>query len=72
MWHAVRRAGPPVAEKSAVLSERFRTVAADLGCPLLDLADVTSFSDADGVHLDADGHRAVAEAVEAAVRGLGQ
>jgi lysophospholipase L1-like esterase len=56
--------------KSAVLPERFRTVAAELDCALLDLAEVTRFSDVDGIHLDADAHAAVARAVETELRRL--
>ena len=56
--------------KSALLPERFRAVAEELACPLVDLASVTRFSDLDGVHLDADGHAAVARAVEDALRRL--
>jgi lysophospholipase L1-like esterase len=58
------------AAKSALLPDRFRAVADELACPLVDLAVVTRFSDADGVHLDADGHAAVARAVEDALRRL--
>jgi lysophospholipase L1-like esterase len=59
------------AAKSALLPDRFRAVADELGCPLIDLAAVTRYSDLDGVHLDADGHAAVARAVEDALRSLG-
>jgi len=56
--------------KSALLADRFRAVAGELACPLVDLTAVTRFSDLDGVHLDAGGHAAVARAVEVALRGL--
>ena len=41
-----------------------------LGCELLDLDGVAAYSDLDGIHLDADGHAAVAEAVEPVVRRM--
>jgi lysophospholipase L1-like esterase len=56
--------------KSALLSDRFGAMAQELACPLVDLAQVTRFSDLDGVHLDADGHAAVAQAVAGALRRL--
>jgi lysophospholipase L1-like esterase len=49
--------------KSAVLPERFRAVAEEGGFDLIDLGEATSFSDLDGIHLDADGHAAVADLV---------
>jgi lysophospholipase L1-like esterase len=58
------------AAKSALLPGRFRAVAEELACPFVDLAAVTHYSDLDGVHLDADGHAAVARAVEDALRRL--
>jgi lysophospholipase L1-like esterase len=56
--------------KSAVLADRFRAVADELGCELVDLGESTRYSDVDGIHLDADGHAAVARAVEGALRKL--
>src|SRR5262249_35359629 len=55
-------AGAPA--KSALLPDRFRAVADDGGFELIDLGDVTRFSDLDGIHLDAAGHAAVARHVE--------
>jgi lysophospholipase L1-like esterase len=56
--------------KSALLPERFRAVAAESGFELIDLGDVTRFSDLDGIHLDAAGHAAVAGLVERTLRRL--
>ena len=61
-------AGAPA--KSALLPTRFRDAAAEGGYDLIDLGDVTRFSDLDGIHLDAAGHAAVAEHVEQALRRL--
>jgi lysophospholipase L1-like esterase len=61
-------AGAPA--KSALLAERFRTVADEGGFGLIDLGEVTRFSDVDGIHLDAAGHAAVATHVEQALRRL--
>src|SRR4051812_47506445 len=54
-------------EKAAELPRLLGAAAADLGVPVVDLAHV-AYSDLDGVHLDPAGHRAVAEAVAAALR----
>ena len=56
--------------KSALLPNCFRVVAEELACPLVDLVAATRYSDLDGVHLDAEGHGAVARAVEDALRRL--
>ena len=61
-------AGAPA--KSALLPERFRAVAEEGGFDLIDLGEVTRFSDLDGIHLDAAGHAAVAEHVERSLRRL--
>lgn len=61
-------AGAPA--KSALLPERFRAVADEGGFELIDLGEVTRFSDLDGIHLDAAGHAAVAEHVAGALRRL--
>lgn len=61
-------AGAPA--KSVVLPERFRAVAEEDGYALIDLGEVTRFSDIDGIHLDAAAHAAVAEHVERALRRL--
>jgi lysophospholipase L1-like esterase len=56
--------------KSALLPERFRTVAEEGGYELIDLSEATRFSDLDGIHLDAAGHAAVAVLIERALRRL--
>jgi lysophospholipase L1-like esterase len=61
-------AGTPA--KSALLPDRFAAVAEEGGYELVDLGDVTRFSDLDGIHLDAEGHAAVARHVEQALRRL--
>jgi lysophospholipase L1-like esterase len=61
-------AGAPA--KSALLPERFRTAAAEGGFELVDLGEATRFSAIDGIHLEADGHAAVAALVERTLRRL--
>lgn len=61
-------AGAPA--KSAALPERFCAVAAEGGFELIDLGEVTRFSALDGIHLDADGHAAVAELAASTLRRL--
>ena len=61
-------AGTPA--KSALLPDRFRSVAEESGFELIDLGEVTRFSDVDGIHLDAVGHAAVAGHIEQALRRL--
>jgi lysophospholipase L1-like esterase len=61
-------AGTPA--KSALLPDRFRSVADECGYELIDLGEVTRFSDRDGIHLDAAGHAAVARHIEQALRRL--
>jgi lysophospholipase L1-like esterase len=58
------------ATKSAVLPDRFATVAAGLGVDLVDLGTVTRYSPLDGIHLDAEGHAATAALVEQTLRRL--
>jgi lysophospholipase L1-like esterase len=57
-------------EKSRQVGRYFAEMTALLGCELLDLDGVTAYSDLDGIHLDADGHAAVAAAVEPVVRRM--
>jgi lysophospholipase L1-like esterase len=57
-------------EKSQKLGRWFAEMAEQLGSDLLDLNGIASYSDLDGIHLDADGHRAVALAVEERLREL--
>jgi lysophospholipase L1-like esterase len=56
--------------KSAMLAQRFREAAAETGFELIELGDVTRYSDLDGIHLDAEGHAAVAGLVERKLRSL--
>lgn len=56
--------------KAAVLAERFADIAERFRLELADLGTVTSYSSLDGIHLDADGHAAVATFVEQALRRL--
>jgi lysophospholipase L1-like esterase len=58
------------AAKAAELPRCFALAAEEAGVPLLDLSKVTAYSDLDGIHLEAEGHRAVALAVAVAVREL--
>ncbi|MEG6509914.1 SGNH/GDSL hydrolase family protein [Methyloligella sp. 2.7D] len=55
---------------SARLAEAYAVVAATFGCAFLDAGKAVSVSPADGVHLDPDGHRALALAVKDAVAPL--
>lgn len=57
-------------EESRKLSREFRRVAEELGCEFLDTADVIVSSDLDAVHLDAEEHRKLGEAVAAHVREI--
>ena len=57
-------------EKSRQLGRRFAEMCELLGCELLDLDGIAAYSDLDGIHLDAEGHAAVAKGVEQRVRGL--
>lgn len=72
----IRATGPEAAElgtvaaKSRTLGARFAEAADAVGAELLDLDGVVSYADEDPFHLDADGHRALAEAVEPLVRKL--
>lgn len=55
------------AQKSARLGPLLRDTAARLGTAFVDAGEHVRTSDVDGIHLDADGHRALADAVAAAV-----
>ena len=57
-------------KKCAGLAEAYREVAGTLGCPFFDAHTVTSASRVDGVHLDADQHRALGGALVDVVRPL--
>ena len=56
--------------KSAGLAEAYREVATALGCPCFDAGTVTPASRVDGVHLDADQHVTLGEALVDVVRPL--
>jgi lysophospholipase L1-like esterase len=58
------------AEKSRQLGRRFAEVCELLRCELIDLDGIAAYSDLDGIHLEAEGHAAVAVAVEQRVRAL--
>ena len=58
------------AAKSAGLAEAYRNTAADLGCPFFDAGGVTGTSPVDGVHLDADQHERLGNALAAFVATL--
>jgi lysophospholipase L1-like esterase len=55
--------------KAEELPRCFALAAAEAGVPVLELADRVAYDDEDGIHLDAAGHRAIAEAVAEALRG---
>jgi lysophospholipase L1-like esterase len=55
--------------KAEELPRCFALAAAEAGVPVLELAERVAYDDEDGIHLDAAGHRAVAEAVAEALRG---
>lgn len=56
--------------KASDLLRCFRIAAEEVDAPLVDLAQATAYDDADGVHLNAGGHRAVALAVAQAAREI--
>ncbi|HEX5469457.1 MAG TPA: SGNH/GDSL hydrolase family protein [Gaiellaceae bacterium] len=58
----------PGAESSRRLGELLSAVADGAGLGFLDAGIVTSFSEADGFHLDASGHEALGRAVAGALR----
>ena len=72
----IHATGPDAAEyevmaaKSRTLGARFAEAAEDVGAELLDLDGVVRYAIEDPIHLDADGHRALADAVEPLVRRL--
>ena len=72
----IRATGPNAAEfetavvKSQTLGQSFVDAAEAVGAELLDLASVVRYSEDDPIHLDADGHRALGEALAPLVRRL--
>ena len=57
-------------EKSKKLSQHYRRVAQELGCELLDTAEVIVSSPVDGIHFEAEEHRKLGKAVAACVRKI--
>lgn len=57
-------------EKSLLFPARYRRVAEQRGCASFDAGAVVGPSDLDGVHLDADAHRVLGEALAGRVREL--
>jgi lysophospholipase L1-like esterase len=57
-------------ERADQFSKHFSALAATIGFELLDLRGVAHYSEIDGIHLDADGHAAVADAVLKRIRAL--
>jgi len=55
--------GQQAADKSAGFSEAFRRAADETGCHFLDASLYVGPGDADGLHLDEEGHAALAKAV---------
>ncbi len=51
------------AKKSYKLSERYKTVAEQLGCDFLDASQIIESSDIDGIHLEVSEHKKLAAAV---------
>jgi lysophospholipase L1-like esterase len=56
--------------KSRQLGRWFAEVCEELKCELLDLNGIAAYSDLDGIHLDAEGHAAVATAVAEVLRRM--
>lgn len=56
--------------KGIGLADEYREVATTLACHFFDAGAVTSSSRVDGIHLDADQHRVLGEALAAVVRPL--
>ena len=57
-------------EKSLQFAEQYRRVAAERGCHYLNAGEHLVSSEADGVHFDPEGHRALGLAVAEAVRKI--
>jgi lysophospholipase L1-like esterase len=56
--------------KSRQLGRWFAEVCRELDCELLDLNGIAAYSEIDGIHLEAEGHAAVAAAVEERLRRM--
>jgi len=57
-------------ERCAGLADAYRQVSSDLGCHFFDAGSVTAISRVDGIHLDADQHAALGQALVAVVAAL--
>lgn len=57
-------------QRCAGLADAYRTVSSDLACYFFDAASVTSTSRVDGIHLDADQHLALGQALAGVVARL--
>lgn len=57
-------------ERGTGLAEALRAAAGELGCAFFDAGTVTEVSAVDGVHLDAEGHERLAEALVAVVERI--
>ena len=55
---------------SKKLPNQYRTIAESHGCGFLNAADVTGPGKKDGVHLDPEGHRKMADALEKCIREM--
>jgi lysophospholipase L1-like esterase len=61
---------PGAAERSSGLPEAYQQIASDLGCHYFDTNTVTPASVVDGVHLDADQHLKLGNALAETVQGI--
>jgi lysophospholipase L1-like esterase len=61
---------PGVTEKAERLPQALRLEPGLAGVELLELHEVAAYVDGDGFHLDADGHRAVGDAVARRIAGM--
>lgn len=81
--HVLLMAPPPVAAltefasmfegaeaKSRQFSQQYRRVAEELGCELLDTADVIVSSEVDGIHFEVSEHRKLGQAVAERIRAM--
>ncbi len=57
-------------EKSKKFSQQYRRVAEELGCELLDTAEVIVSSDIDGIHFEVEEHLKLGKAVAVSVREI--
>jgi lysophospholipase L1-like esterase len=65
---AVAMKFPDAEERSAGLAEAYEQMARELGCEFFDAETATQSSTVDGVHLDADQHQKLGEAISERVR----